>query len=1183
MWANSIMIQLSWEELGINDGCLICYDAQVNMNLTIDNEIHTRTKLFQAGDTAINSLNFLYEDLRATNNTSSSSSSSILSSSSISNEDLLSEGYVSPLKVSTDSGGSIIHRNDTNDFIFEVPTSFSKCGYAVTCSPFSLLDIKIVNNYSEDSLLKLVISRQFPSRYNLLTTSNPGAEITGISVILRDHRGQPTGVKMQISKKWASTIYRQNYEADYGGESTYWFSVNLILRIPAYSYFEGDFGFVYNRYGNVPSYSHNQLSITGYSDTWTWHENSLASLGENMCFDVLGIHTRAQITDVRVELFDGVWANNVGGGEFFIYFGGNGSYIYQKEMDAGVRSAGPCLSNASFISKSEDDAITMNMETSGTRSDDYVRVFFHFRYDINQDMKFSRLAFFQSGADNYAKNDIYDEFHYGNIYNESQDVTTDSSCHDSYSYKQSLGYRKLLNSRVRGGGGSDGKEEGKNVWWFAFGPNSDTTTDGLGDRGYIIRDFKSKFGGIEYDEPAFSLFCDKFEISVPEDINNNILLKNDYIEFKLEFLVLPRFGEDFYYAKNVQNSQTLSYLLQSYNDTKSMIKLQAQRDLNVTAIKGYVENHYPIRVCYQENNHQDNYYDDNDDDDDEDVKVLFHIDGKGLGYVPIVICGLKTHIINYENNEIKPKKDQVGLWIKNNNNNDYELLNQSFYEKNDFYQTNYDEITSTYEIIYNIEILDSNSTYIGFGKYPNASYLTASPSLVPTSQPSMLPTPLPTSKPTAQPTPLPTSQPTPLPTSKPTVQPTPLPTSQPTFQPTSFPTAQPTMVPTMSDTLTIDISISFTTTNEPTDNDVINLKNIMLSTLNISTNSIKNFVVSSSIVSEDTRLRRYMLTTSYIWSIQFDIQLSLSSTTSTSNTDYSSSVSNDLSNIDATIASTLSVTISDYDIQTQLVTLIPSSSPSYQPTIIINNNNNNNGGGNNSDSLFGLGSVYFLFGIIVIGIIFLGSCGYFIIQHSRKQNNEIENKFNHDDDDDGEEEDVDKVTLEPKLEIDNRNKEKDNIKLNDETIVKDENIHKTKEQTNKNIKTQKNNTILKHQKANDIKNNETIKDAYDDAPLTNVNVMVNVNVATLTNQVNADEDHENIAVTTTTTTSTTTTSTSKKPIGRKKPMPGKRKTNTSGAVSKAIPVASSSSSVSKVPEKKLNPSKTNTNEMGITI
>ena len=53
----------------------------------------------------------------------------------------------------------------------------------------------------------------------------------------------------------------------------------------------------------------------GYSDKWLWEQAALGTGGENICFDPLGTHTRAFITDLRPKLFDGAWKENVGGGD----------------------------------------------------------------------------------------------------------------------------------------------------------------------------------------------------------------------------------------------------------------------------------------------------------------------------------------------------------------------------------------------------------------------------------------------------------------------------------------------------------------------------------------------------------------------------------------------------------------------------------------------------------------------------------------------------------------------------------------------------------------------------------------------------------------------------------------------------------------------------------------------------
>ena len=86
-------------------------------------------------------------------------------------------------------------------------------------------------------------------------------EITGFAAVLRDKAGEPTGIKTQISKKWQSVSTRQNYEAGYGGALVTWGTFNVLMRLPAKSYWSGDFAIAYNKYGGVASYSHAQLTI----------------------------------------------------------------------------------------------------------------------------------------------------------------------------------------------------------------------------------------------------------------------------------------------------------------------------------------------------------------------------------------------------------------------------------------------------------------------------------------------------------------------------------------------------------------------------------------------------------------------------------------------------------------------------------------------------------------------------------------------------------------------------------------------------------------------------------------------------------------------------------------------------------------------------------------------------------
>jgi hypothetical protein len=86
--------------------------------------------------------------------------------------------------------------------------------------------------------------------------------------------------------------------------------------------------------------------------------------------------------------------------------------------------------------------------------------------------------------------------------------------------------------------------------------------------------------------------------------------------------------------------------------------------------------------------------------------------GAALGFVPIVICGLDTHVV----------AAGQGLWVSQPGGDAYELLDQSSSSHAaDFWQTNFDRASDTYEIVYNLEFLaDHDSvTMVGFGTNPD--------------------------------------------------------------------------------------------------------------------------------------------------------------------------------------------------------------------------------------------------------------------------------------------------------------------------------------------------------------------------------------------------------------------------------------------------------------------------------
>ena len=101
-------------------------------------------------------------------------------------------------------------------------------------------------------------------------------------------------------------------DAYWAGFDGYWWTASVLLRLPPNSSIALSLALSYEKYGGVPAWSHAQLSIVGYSDKWLWEQAALGTGGENICFDPLGTHTRAFITDIRPKLFDGEWKENIG-------------------------------------------------------------------------------------------------------------------------------------------------------------------------------------------------------------------------------------------------------------------------------------------------------------------------------------------------------------------------------------------------------------------------------------------------------------------------------------------------------------------------------------------------------------------------------------------------------------------------------------------------------------------------------------------------------------------------------------------------------------------------------------------------------------------------------------------------------------------------------------------------------
>eukprot|EP00656_Telonema_subtile_P023161 TRINITY_DN244_c0_g1_i3.p1 TRINITY_DN244_c0_g1~~TRINITY_DN244_c0_g1_i3.p1 ORF type:complete len:940 (+),score=120.88 TRINITY_DN244_c0_g1_i3:45-2864(+) len=655
VWPDSVALELRW------DSALPGFDGSVSSN-------------FVVGGTQISALASL----------SSKEVSLTLTESGGSLVQAAAELF--PVSVTTDTG-TILARDSMGDVMLEVPTDTPKCGYSSNCSPPVEILLEATNSDVVPRALRLSISRNFPLHgHGSVRQSTPNAEITGFSLVVLDEQGAPTGVPVQISKNWHSG----SVAAYWGGYDGMWWTANMFTRLPARARYSISVRFFYQRYGNLPAFSHAQLSLVGYSRGWLWEEAALFSGGESICFDPLGTHTRAFVTDVRPSLMDGQWKQNVGGGDFLVYFDSTGAFVYLKALDPQIHSSGPCLTNATYYSITADGAIQSRVQISGGRTNDWVRVLFHIQYTVVKQTNFSRLAFYQFGADRYSYHNTWQRMVVGQgptqiIRNVSR-TCTGKDAYDGGSFRDSLG--------------------GVAPWWIYLGPNNDSTTLAdstmvVGDKGLVIRSFKARIGGVEQSSPSLSMLCDKVELSPPE--GTSTLLAGDFVDMRLELLTLPRGDEYVYTLSQMPSSKTL----QKFKNTQGWQRVAAAAGISLRVVAlsaAVVESHLPVRVRVADGSN----------------RALFRVAGNTTGFVPIVICGLTTYQVAANH----------GLWTKTGAGN-FTLLNQHDQYPTDYWQTNYVRETGTYEIVFNIEIFELE-TVIAFGPRPTP---TQAPTTAPTSAP----------------------------------------------------------------------------------------------------------------------------------------------------------------------------------------------------------------------------------------------------------------------------------------------------------------------------------------------------------------------------------------------------------------------------------------------------------------
>lgn len=432
-----------------------------------------------------------------------------------------------------------------------------------------------------------------------------GSPITGISAILRDADGHPTGIPVQLSKNW----HGRREDGPYTGQ---WFHGFSQVRLPAVTTIQLELVLAYGHWGGVPAASHAQLCLVGWGSNQHWDESALGSWGESICYEPDQVQAQASILDVRPLLVRSKvddkpwqWTGNVGGGDFLRIFGPDGSRIPHRGMKAAYHRYGPCLTEVTYagqVGTAIDHAETVSLVRSG----DLLRGIYRIRMDVRDQVDVSRCVIFQIGADTYS------------YARERTMASGDAS-----------GLIRQWATRWGGDTYHDRPSEctGTAPWWVSLHdaeqPQEPTAT--IANRGIVIREWKAVLGGrsaqpwLAEHGNAAPTPSSTLDVLPPPGVDR--LVPGDFVEATIEHLAVPLSATN-YYGPDEALHQALSEGREPWH---MVLREAVGNHRQIEPLHGTLVHAYPdIRIAADQG------------------RAAFRVSG-GSGHVPITFTGLSHH------------------------------------------------------------------------------------------------------------------------------------------------------------------------------------------------------------------------------------------------------------------------------------------------------------------------------------------------------------------------------------------------------------------------------------------------------------------------------------------------------------------------------------------------------------
>jgi hypothetical protein len=472
--------------------------------------------------------------------------------------------------------------------------------------------------------------------------------VTGISAMLRDPDGHPTGIPVQLSKNWHG-------QPDSGTHYGQWFRGCTQVRLPPKTTVSLELTIVYGHWGGVAAASHAQLCLIGWGSNQLWDQSALGSWGESICFEPDRAQAACLITDVRPVMVRSMgddgrfnWTHNVGGGDFFLLFNATKQRVFPSRIRTAYQSQGPCLTAVTYagvLGNGIRHAATVSLGRTG----DVVRGTWRLRLDVDKAMDFSRFVICQVGADTYS----YGRERKLAIGNETGLVKEWGAQWggDTYRTPPMACTGRIPWISLHDGASRAAQEKNKKGAWA--------------DRGLIIRSWRARLGGREASPWLMERGVRKGEAASstvdlvpPPGITR--LDAGDFVDAIIEHVVMPMAANDYHGP-----DEALRTALSRWGNTWRMIEREATgNDRQVTMTTGSLEGLHPAVAVRAQNG-----------------AAAWSLTG-GIGHVPITITGLPAYRGWRLLCDDKP-------------------VNQSVHG-NDFWQTDYDPSSRTWNLTWTV-------------------------------------------------------------------------------------------------------------------------------------------------------------------------------------------------------------------------------------------------------------------------------------------------------------------------------------------------------------------------------------------------------------------------------------------------------------------------------------------------